>query len=77
MVGWVASCCLVGWKVGLVVSALRYSHACHFAHTTQTVPFPKRLGDPAEFGALVAHIIENGMINGEVIRVDGSIRMQP
>mmetsp|Transcript_28498 Transcript_28498/g.66189 ORF Transcript_28498/g.66189 Transcript_28498/m.66189 type:complete len:259 (-) Transcript_28498:195-971(-) len=43
----------------------------------QTVPFPKRLGDPAEFGALVAHIIENGMINGEVIRVDGSIRMQP
>jgi NAD(P)-dependent dehydrogenase (short-subunit alcohol dehydrogenase family) len=41
------------------------------------VPFPKRLGDPAEFAALVAHIIENGMINGEVIRVDGSIRMQP
>lgn len=41
-----------------------------------TVTFPKRLGKPEEFAALVAHIIENGMINGEVIRLDGALRMQ-
>jgi hypothetical protein len=41
------------------------------------VPFPPRLGRPAEFAALAAHIIENGMLNGEVIRLDGAIRMQP
>ncbi|KRF19423.1 3-hydroxy-2-methylbutyryl-CoA dehydrogenase [Nocardioides sp. Soil797] len=39
------------------------------------VPFPARLGDPAEFAALVCHVIENRMLNGEVIRLDGSIRM--
>jgi NAD(P)-dependent dehydrogenase (short-subunit alcohol dehydrogenase family) len=43
----------------------------------QQVPHPKRLGDPAEFAALVAHIIDNGMLNGEVIRLDGAIRMAP
>ena len=41
----------------------------------QMVPFPKRLGKPGEFAALVVHIIENRMLNGEVIRLDGSIRM--
>jgi len=41
------------------------------------VPFPKRLGYPEEFAALVIHIIENCMINGEVIRLDGALRMQP
>jgi NAD(P)-dependent dehydrogenase (short-subunit alcohol dehydrogenase family) len=41
------------------------------------VPFPPRLGRPAEFAALVRHIIENEMLNGEVIRLDGAIRMQP
>jgi NAD(P)-dependent dehydrogenase (short-subunit alcohol dehydrogenase family) len=41
------------------------------------VPFPPRLGRPAEFAGLVAHIIENGYLNGEVIRLDGAIRMQP
>lgn len=41
-----------------------------------TVTFPKRLGKPEEFAALVAHVIENGMINGEVIRLDGALRMQ-
>ncbi|WP_280276699.1 3-hydroxyacyl-CoA dehydrogenase [Nocardia wallacei] len=40
-------------------------------------PHPSRLGDPAEFGALVRHIIENPMLNGEVIRLDGAIRMAP
>jgi NAD(P)-dependent dehydrogenase (short-subunit alcohol dehydrogenase family) len=41
------------------------------------VPHPARLGDPAEFGALVAHIVANPMLNGEVIRLDGAIRMGP
>lgn len=41
------------------------------------VPFPSRLGDPAEFAHLVTSIAENPMINGEVIRLDGAIRMQP
>jgi NAD(P)-dependent dehydrogenase (short-subunit alcohol dehydrogenase family) len=41
------------------------------------VPFPRRLGRPAEFAALAAHIIENAMLNGEVIRLDGALRMPP
>ncbi|XP_036889657.1 3-hydroxyacyl-CoA dehydrogenase type-2 [Sturnira hondurensis] len=41
------------------------------------VPFPRRLGDPAEYGHLVQSIIENPFINGEVIRLDGAIRLQP
>ena len=41
------------------------------------VPFPSRLGRPEEYAALVRHIIENVMLNGEVIRLDGSIRMAP
>jgi len=41
------------------------------------VPFPARLGQPAEYAALVAHIMENSMLNGETIRLDGAIRMQP
>jgi NAD(P)-dependent dehydrogenase (short-subunit alcohol dehydrogenase family) len=41
----------------------------------QQVPFPARLGKPAEFAKLVKHIIENQMLNGEVIRLDGAIRM--
>ncbi len=41
------------------------------------VPFPPRLGKPDEYAMLVAHIFENTMLNGEVIRLDGAIRMQP
>jgi NAD(P)-dependent dehydrogenase (short-subunit alcohol dehydrogenase family) len=41
------------------------------------VPHPSRLGDPSEYAALVAHIIANPMLNGEVIRLDGAIRMAP
>jgi NAD(P)-dependent dehydrogenase (short-subunit alcohol dehydrogenase family) len=41
------------------------------------VPHPSRLGDPAEYAALVAHIVANPMLNGEVIRLDGAIRMAP
>lgn len=39
------------------------------------VPFPKRLGEPSEFAGLVQHIVENSMLNGEVIRFDGALRM--
>src|SRR5207244_12400367 len=41
------------------------------------VPFPKRMGNPDEFAALVRHIAENSYLNGEVIRLDGGIRMAP
>lgn len=41
------------------------------------VPFPSRLGRPEDYAKLVLHIIENDMLNGEVIRLDGAIRMQP
>jgi NAD(P)-dependent dehydrogenase (short-subunit alcohol dehydrogenase family) len=43
----------------------------------ESVNFPKRLGNPAEFGAMVSHIATNGYLNGEVIRLDGGIRMPP
>ncbi|WIX75228.1 3-hydroxyacyl-CoA dehydrogenase [Amycolatopsis carbonis] len=41
------------------------------------VPHPSRLGDPAEYAALACHIVENPMLNGETIRLDGAIRMAP
>lgn len=41
------------------------------------VPFPKRLGDPAEYAKLVLHIVDNVMLNGTVIRLDGALRMAP
>ncbi|MBU2054034.1 MAG: 3-hydroxyacyl-CoA dehydrogenase [Proteobacteria bacterium] len=41
----------------------------------QTIPFPKRLGRPTEYAQLVRHIIENPMLNGECIRLDGALRM--
>jgi NAD(P)-dependent dehydrogenase (short-subunit alcohol dehydrogenase family) len=41
------------------------------------VPFPSRLGRPEEYAALALHIVENGMLNGETIRLDGAIRMAP
>jgi len=43
----------------------------------QSVPFPKRLAKPQEFAMLAMHIIENEMLNGEIIRLDGALRMQP
>ena len=43
----------------------------------QAVPFPSRLGRPDEYADLVAHIISNEMLNGEVIRLDGALRMPP
>ena len=47
------------------------------ASLSEQAPFPKRLGQPREYAALVQHIIENNMINGETIRIDGAIRMAP
>ncbi len=41
------------------------------------IPFPPRFGDPDEYAALVEHIIENPMLNGSTIRLDGALRMQP
>jgi hypothetical protein len=43
----------------------------------KSVPFPPRLGRPAEFASLVLEIVRNPMLNGEVIRLDGAIRMAP
>ena len=42
-----------------------------------SIPFPKRLGQPDEFAALALHIVSNGHLNGEVIRLDGALRMAP
>ena len=43
----------------------------------QQVPYPARLGRPDEYAALVAHIVDNGYLNGETVRLDGAIRMAP
>ena len=42
-----------------------------------SIPFPRRLGQPREFAALAAHIVTNGHLNGETIRLDGALRMAP
>lgn len=47
------------------------------ASLAASVPFPKRLASPNEYAHLAQHIIENSMLNGEVIRLDGALRMQP
>jgi 3-hydroxyacyl-CoA dehydrogenase / 3-hydroxy-2-methylbutyryl-CoA dehydrogenase len=46
-------------------------------HLAAQIPFPSRLGRPEEFAALAAHIVENPMLNGEAIRLDGALRMPP
>lgn len=43
----------------------------------QQVPFPSRMGEPSEYAAMARHIVENSMLNGETIRLDGAIRMAP
>jgi NAD(P)-dependent dehydrogenase (short-subunit alcohol dehydrogenase family) len=43
----------------------------------ETVPFPARLGDPAEYASLALHMVQNRMLNGEVVRLDGALRMAP
>ena len=47
------------------------------ASLARTVPFPQKLGDPSEYAMLARHIVENVMLNGETIRLDGAIRMAP
>ena len=47
------------------------------ASLAAAVPFPKRLGDPAEYASLVLQMVENGYFNGECVRLDGAIRMPP
>ncbi len=47
------------------------------AKLAEGIPHPHRLGSPVEFGALVKHIVENPMLNGETIRLDGALRMPP
>lgn len=47
------------------------------ASLAEQVPHPSRLGDPSEYAALVRHVVENPMLNGETIRLDGAIRMAP
>jgi NAD(P)-dependent dehydrogenase (short-subunit alcohol dehydrogenase family) len=42
-----------------------------------SVPFPSRLGTPEDYGKLAVHIVENDMLNGETIRLDGAIRLAP
>ena len=42
-----------------------------------SIPFPSRLGRPEEFADLVIQIVENSMLNGEIIRLDGAVRLQP
>ena len=43
----------------------------------KSIPFPNRLGKPEEFAQLASHIVSNGHLNGEVIRLDGALRMAP
>lgn len=43
----------------------------------KSVPYPQRLGEPEEYAALALHLIQNGMMNGETVRIDGAIRMAP
>ena len=44
---------------------------------SEAIPFPSRLGKPEEYAELVAHIMENGYLNGETIRLDGAVRLAP
>lgn len=47
------------------------------AALAEGIPFPKRLGQPSEYGALAMHIIENEYFNGSVVRLDGAVRLEP
>ena len=58
-------------------AARRPARGARARRWAQAIPFPTRLGRPEEFAALAAHIVENEMLNGEVIRLDGALRMPP
>ena len=76
---------LAGWGIRVVTVApglfdtplLQGPPAKAKASLAAQVPFPPRLGRPEEYAALVLHVLENPMLNGEVIRLDGALRMAP
>ena len=69
-------CCAI--MPGLFDTAMLAALPAEMRATLESrVPFPSRLGDPHEFAALVAHIVENPMLNGTAIRLDGALRMPP
>ncbi|PZH08634.1 3-hydroxyacyl-CoA dehydrogenase [Streptomyces sp. NTH33] len=76
---------LAEWKIRVVTIAPGLFHTPMFAPLPESalealgrqVPHPARLGDPAEFASLVTHVVENPMLNGETIRLDGALRMAP
>jgi NAD(P)-dependent dehydrogenase (short-subunit alcohol dehydrogenase family) len=47
------------------------------ASLAASIPFPQRLGKPEEFAQLAVHVVSNGHLNGEVIRIDGALRLAP
>jgi len=67
----------LGEAVGAVSRELAALPEDAIASLGAQVPHPSRLGDPGEYAMLVAHIVENPMLNGETIRLDGAIRMAP
>lgn len=72
------SCCVAIWRAWLTRGVLRRLAGLPEparAALAVAVPFPKRLGQPAEFASMVSSIIHNPMLNGEVIRLDGALRM--
>ena len=71
-------CCIVHFSTGLFKTPLLASLPEQVqAELAKDIPFPQRLGDPDEYAHLVQAIIENPMMNGEVIRLDGALRMKP
>lgn len=56
---------------------VKESHPAVFEGLNRSVPFPKRLGNPAEFGSLVLELVRNTYMNGQLWRIDGAIRMPP
>ena len=68
---------LPGWNEGIGLFCNAPVSYTHLDVYKRQVPHPSRLGNPAEYAALVRHIVENAMLNGEVIRLDGALRMPP
>ena len=63
--------------MGVVRCGAAHGRAAQQDALAAGVPFPSRLGTPADHAKLVKHIIENDILNGEVIRLDGAIRLAP
>jgi NAD(P)-dependent dehydrogenase (short-subunit alcohol dehydrogenase family) len=73
-----AAAALAGGPPRILVNCAGIGNAARTAgRDGDQVPHPSRLGSPAEYAALAAHIVENPMLNGETIRLDGAIRMAP